>query len=69
MIYWDMFFVRNVWKDFWEWFEVWRYYLFINKYVNIYKFFFGFWWGVGVFVIVIGIEKLFEKFDDYGGYY
>lgn len=33
------------------------------------NFFFGFWWGVGVFVIVIGIEKLLEKLDDYGEYY
>jgi len=53
-------------KDPWARFEAWRYHPAINKRANMRNFLPGFWWGVGAFVIAIGIEKLFEKPDDHG---
>lgn len=53
-------------KDPWARFEAWRYHPAINKRANMRNFLPGFWWGVGAFVIAIGIEKLLEKPDDHG---
>lgn len=56
-------------KDPWARFEAWRYHPSINKHANIRNIIPGFWWGVGAFVIAIGIEKLLEKPDDHGGHH
>ena len=56
-------------KDPWARFEAWRYHPSINKHANIRNLIPGFWWGVGAFVIAIGIEKLLEKPDDHGGHH
>ena len=56
-------------KDPWARFEAWRYNPAINKHSNIRNLIPGFWWGVGAFVIAIGIEKLLEKPDDHGGHH
>lgn len=53
-------------KDPWARFEAWRYHPAINKRANMRNFIPGFWWGVGAFVIAVGIEKLLEKPDDHG---
>lgn len=53
-------------KDPWARFEAWRYHPAINKRANMRNFLPGFWWGVGAFVIAVGIEKLLEKPDDHG---
>ena len=56
-------------KDPWARFEAWRYHPAINKHANIRNLIPGFWFGVGAFVIAVGIEKLLEKPDDHGGHH
>jgi NADH dehydrogenase (ubiquinone) 1 beta subcomplex subunit 3 len=55
----------NGWKvplrDPWARFEAWRYAPEINRRANVRAMFPGFMWGLGVFIVAVGIETIMEK--------
>ena len=48
-------------RDPWTRFEAWRYAPEINRRANVRAMFPGFMWGLGAFVVAVGIETIMQK--------